>query len=116
MVNSILFSLILTLIIELTISIVIGIRGKDLIKIMIINIITNVLLNIFVIHLYNHFDNKIVYYFVVPVLEIVVFSIEGKLFKKLDNNVIGPYKLSLLLNGSSYGFGLICYLISYIIK
>ena len=46
MLSSILQSLLLTLLIELTISLVLGIRGKDLLKITIINILTNVPLNI----------------------------------------------------------------------
>ena len=116
MVSKILLSLVLTLIIELTISIVLGIRGKDILRIIFINIMTNVPLNIIVNLLYMRFDPNIIFYCVVPILEILVFIIEGRYFKKLDNSIINPYKLSFLLNIFSYGYSFVYLIISYLIK
>ena len=116
MLNKILLSLILTLIIELTISIVLGIRGKDLLRITFINIVTNISLNIIVCLLYLVINNYIVFYVIVPILEIFIFIIEGTYFKKLNKSIISPYKLSLLLNGFSYGYCFVHLIIEKIIK
>ncbi|MBR4830868.1 MAG: hypothetical protein IKZ96_03795 [Bacilli bacterium] len=116
MLNSILQSLLLTLLIELFISLVLGIRGKDLLRITLINILTNVPLNILVSLLYTVIDNNIVFYVIVPVLEVLIVLIEGTYFKKLNKSIIGPYKLSLLLNGFSYSFCFVCLLLEKIIK
>lgn len=115
MLNSILQSLILTLLIELTISLVLGIRGKDLLKITIINILTNVPLNILVSLLYPLMNNNIVFYVIIPVLEVFIVLIEGLFFKKLNKSIIGPFKLSLLLNGFSYSFSFVCLILDVII-
>ncbi|MBR4350823.1 MAG: hypothetical protein IKP98_01205 [Bacilli bacterium] len=116
MLNSILESLLLTLLIELIISLVLGIRGKDLLKITLINILTNVPLNIIVSILYNYMNNTIVFYGIVPILEVFIVLIEGTYFKKLNKSIIGPYKLSLLLNGFSYSFSLVYVILEKIIK
>lgn len=116
MLISILTSLVLTLLIELTIAIVLGIRGKDLLRITFINILTNVTLNIIVSLLYLVMNNNIVFYVIVPIFEILVFYIEGTYFKKLDNSIISPYKLSILLNGFSYGYSFVYLLIKLFIK
>ena len=116
MISKIIISLVLTLLIELTISLTLGIRGKDLLKITIINILTNVPLNILVSLLYLVLDNNIVFYLIVPILELLVFLIEGTYFKTLKNSIIGPYKLSLFLNIFSYGYSFIYLIITSIIK
>lgn len=116
MISNIIISLVLTLLIELIISIVLGIRGKDLLKITIINILTNVPLNIIVSLLYLALDSNIVFYFIVPILEVLVFLIEGTYFKTLKNSIIGPYKLSLFLNIFSYGYSFIYLIILSLIK
>ena len=116
MIINIIQSLILTLLIELTISIVLGIRGKDLLRITFINIITNVTLNIIVSLLYLVMNNYIVFYIIVPILEIFVFLIEGTYFKKLNKSIISPYKLSLLLNGFSYGYCFVYLLVKLLLK
>ena len=116
MLNSILRSLILTLIIELVIAIVLGIKGKDLLKITFINILTNVPLNIITLLLYSVINEKLVFYLIVPIIEVFIVLIEGKHFKRLDKSIINPYKLSLLLNGFSYGFCFICIILGKIIK
>lgn len=116
MVSKILLSLVLTLIIELTISIVLGIRGKDILRIIFINVMTNVPLNIIVNLLYMWFNPNVIFYFIVPILEILVFLIEGKYFKKLNNSIINPYKLSILLNAFSYGYSFVYLIINYLIK
>lgn len=104
---NIIYSLILTLIIELTISFALGIKKCDLLRILIINILTNVPLNILVSLLNNYIDYNIIYYVMVPLLEIVVVFIESNYYKKLDNTVISNLKLSILLNSFSYGYGII---------
>ena len=116
MLIKILQSLILTLFIELTISIVLGIRGKDLLRITFINILTNVPLNIIVLLLYMVIDNNIVFYIIVPILEVFVFLIEGTYFKRLNKSIISPYKLSLLLNGFSYGYCFVYLIIEKLVK
>jgi hypothetical protein len=116
MVNRIILSLGLTLLIELTISIVLGIRGKDLLKITFINVLTNVPLNIIVLLLYSVMNNNIVFYGIVPVLEIIVILVEGTYFKKLNKSILSPYKLAILLNGFSYGYCFVQLLVEKIIK
>ena len=93
MLSNILISLFLTLLIELSISLLLDIKGNDLVKITIINISTNV-----------------------PLFEIIIIIIEGTYFKKLKNSILTPYKLSLLLNGFSYGYSFVYLLISKLIK
>ena len=107
MLSKILISLGLTLLIELTISIVLGIRGKDLLRITIINILTNVPLNIIVLLLYKVINIHIVFFLIVPLLEILVVLIEGTYFKKLNKSIISPYKLAILLNAFSYGYSFV---------
>lgn len=116
MLSRILQSLILTLVIELTIALVLGIRGKDILKITLINVLTNVPLNIIVLILYSFMNNNIVFYLIVPVLEIIVFLIEGTYFKKLRRSIISPYRLSLLLNGFSYGYTFVYLIIEKLLK
>ncbi|MBR2603850.1 MAG: hypothetical protein IKE10_02400 [Bacilli bacterium] len=116
MIINIIQSLILTLLIELTISIVLGIKGKDLLRITFINIVTNVTLNIIVSLLYLVINNYVVFYIIVPILEIFVFLIEGTYFKKLNKSIISPYKLSLLLNGFSYGYCFVYLLVKLLLK
>ena len=116
MLNNILESLLLTLLIELIISLVLGIRGKDLLRITLINILTNVPLNIIVSILYIYMNNNIVFYVIVPILEVFIVFVEGLYFKKLNKNIIGPYKLSLLLNEFSYSFSLVYVILEKIIK
>ena len=116
MVSKIILSLILTLLIELTISILLGIRGKDILKITLINLLTNVPLNIIVLILYSFMNDNIVFYLIVPLLEIIVFLIEGTYFKKLRESIISPYRLSLLLNGFSYGYTFVYLIIEKLLK
>ena len=116
MLTKILLSLFLTLLIELTIAIVLGIRNKYLLRITFINILTNVPLNIIVLLLYSVIDNNIVFFGIVPILELIVFTVEGIYFKRLNNSIISPYKLSILLNGFSYGYSFIYLIMHLIIK
>ena len=116
MLSNIIISLALSLLIELTISIVLGIRGKDLLRITFINVLTNVPLNIIVLLLYKVFSFNIVFYLIVPILEILVFLIEGTYFKKLNKSIISPYKLAFLLNIFSYGYSFVYLILSKIIK
>jgi hypothetical protein len=95
---------------------VLGIRNKDLLKITIINVLTNVPLNIIVSLLYLVLDNNIVFYLIVPILEVFVFLIEGTYFKRLKNSIIGPYKLSLFINIFSYGYSFVYLIINSILK
>ena len=97
----------MTLIIELTIAYILGIRKDDLKKIAFINIMTNVPLNILVNILLRRIISNYYLLFIIIILEIIVVIIEGNYFKKLNNSIIGVYKLSILLNVFSYSYGLV---------
>ena len=107
MLHNILLALILTLLIELSISIVLGIRNKDLVRITIINILTNVPLNILIYLINGYINHFILNIVLIPIFEVIVILVEGMYYKKLNNSVIGKYKLSLLLNSLSYGCGIL---------
>ena len=116
MVINIILSLILTLILELSISLILGIRGKDLLKIAFINVLTNVPLNIVTNLLNLVIDEDIVFYVIIPLLEVLVVIIEGNYFKKLKNSILSPFKLALFLNILSYGYVFVYMLVEKIIK
>ena len=101
-------SLILTIIIEVIAGIIIGIRNKkDILNIILVNIITNPIVNIVPICLNIYIGLKarnISLY----TLEVVVLITEGLIYKKvLDYKKINPFIISLILNLSSYGVGII---------
>lgn len=112
MISHLLISLLATLVIELFIALLLNIKNiKDLSKIAFINCVTNLSVNAIVYNLNESFSFFVVYFLIVPLFEVVIFLIEGLYFKRLDYNEINSYLLSLILNASSYGCGLIYTLI-----
>lgn len=110
----IIISLMITIVLELLGSLIVGVRNKkDLLNIILVNILTNPLLNsivLFVNVLYGIFYRNIVLY----ILEILVVIVEGVIYKKyLSFKKINPFLLSLILNITSYGLGLLINKIIY---
>lgn len=103
-----LIALVCTLIIEISIGVLIGIKDKkDIINITLVNILTNPILNSLCYMVYFY---KGIYYYKISIifLEIIVFIVEGLIYKKyLNYKKLNPFILSLILNVSSYGIGLI---------
>ena len=100
-------SLMCTLVIELTISYILKYRNKDLLNVLLVNIITNPLLNSIIVAINYYYGLRIRNVSLI-VLELLVLFIEGFIYKKyLCNRKINGYLLSLILNVSSYGLGLL---------
>lgn len=100
-------ALILTVLIECVIAFILGYRKKDLINVMLVNIMTNPL--VFIVPVYFNIKYGIIQRNVVLfILEILALLLEGYVYKKyLSNRKMNPFVLSLLLNISSYLFGVI---------
>lgn len=100
--------LILTIIIELVIGIIIGIRNKkDIANIILVNVFTNPLVTSIPIFMYIFFGYYLEIIFLI-LLEIFALLSEGYIYKKvLIYNKINPFLISLILNLSSYGLGLL---------
>lgn len=108
MVLHLLISLLATLIIELSVALLLDIKSmRDLSKIIFINCLTNLSVNAIVYSLQESFNFYVVFFLIVPILEIFIFLIEGLYFKRLSYKKMNSYLLSLILNMSSYGCGLI---------
>ena len=91
-------ALLFTIIIEVTIAFFLGYRKKDLLNVMLVNIMTNPIVT------------SIPVYFNIR----LAFLSEGYVYSKyLDNKKMNFYKLSAILNMSSYLIGI---LINYIWK
>ena len=110
MIESMLISLILTLIIELLISVLIGVRKKnDYIAIIATNILTNPVV-VFIANVVNTFYSKFLYWTVVAILELIVFLVEGIIYKKiLIYKKISGFKVSFICNVISFSVGLIIF-------
>lgn len=106
-VKSMIICLVCTLIIELIVAFVLSVRDKrDLLNIILVNILTNPL--VVSISLYIHVCYGNYYYRIsMVILEVLVFIVEGIIYKKVLKREINPFLLSLILNASSYGLGLI---------
>lgn len=106
-VKSMIICLVCTLIIELIVALVLSVRDKrDLLNIILVNILTNPL--VVSISLYIHVCYGNYYYRIsMVILEVLVFIVEGIIYKKVLKREINPFLLSLILNASSYGLGLI---------
>ncbi|MBR3888104.1 MAG: hypothetical protein IKJ32_03300 [Clostridia bacterium] len=106
LVQGMLLALVITILMELIIACIFKVRNKkDLINIILVNICTNPLLVSITYVVFLKFGNttqNIVEIF----LEIIVFIIEGVLYRKyLKLNKINPYVFSAMLNLSSYILG-----------
>ena len=106
-------NLLFTIIVEIIISFILGFRRRDLLNILLVNILTNPLLNSLTV--YIDFQYGLMIRNIALVLfEIVVVIIEGFIYQKyLNNKKINGYLLSLILNTSSFIFGMIINLIIY---
>lgn len=106
-VKSMIICLVCTVIIEEGVACFLKVRDKkDLLNIALVNILTNPL--VVSVSLYVHVYHGNYYYRIsMIILEIMVLFIEGFIYKKVLKREINPYILSLILNASSYGLGLI---------
>lgn len=100
--------LICTIIIETLVALLLKInKTKDIINIILVNIMTNPVLN----SLYLLFEYKLPKDYIIIsliVMELLVFIIEGTIYKKyLSYKKLNPYIISLILNISSYTIGLL---------
>ena len=108
MIGHFLISLLLTIIIELCVAICLNITEVRYLKRIIwINCITSFSINGIVYSLSSVFSYSILYYLIVPILEVVVFIVEGYYYKKTIQLKVNPFLISFILNIASYGCGLI---------
>lgn len=99
--------LVCTIIIEVMVAFILRVRDrKDLLNIVLVNILTNPLVVSISLYVQVYYGN---YYYRISmiILEIMAFLIESLIYKKVLKRDINPYVLSLILNASSYGLGLI---------
>ncbi len=101
-------SLACTLIIEIVFSLILGVRNrKDIVNIALVNIMTNpIVVSVsFVTGFVYGSDARLI---ALVILEIFALVSEGFVYiRTLRYGKINPFLLSLLLNGASYGIGLI---------
>ena len=109
-----LVSLISTIIIELLVAFLLKVKNKkDFLNIILVNILTNPLLVMLLLYINIRYGLLYRNILVYP-LEIIVVIVEGLVYKKyLDYKKIKPILLALILNASSYIFGLLINLIVY---
>lgn len=100
-------ALILTILIEVSVSFILGYRKKDLLNVVLVNIMTNplvVTIPVYVNVKYGLMPRNIV----LLIFELLAVLSEGYVYNKyLDRKKINCYLLSVILNLSSYLFGLI---------
>ncbi len=101
-------SLAATLIIELVFAAILGARNKkDLLNVALVNIMTNPVV-VSVSFVTGFFYGQNARLIVLIILELFALFSEGFIYKKtLNYKKINPFLFSLLLNGASYGIGLI---------
>ena len=106
-------SLLITLLIEITIAFILKYRKMDLLMVLLVNIMTNPLLNSLVVCVDYYYGNSYRTITLI-IMEILVVFIEGLIYNKsVSNKKINGYLLSLILNASSFLFGLIINSIIY---
>ena len=100
--------LLLTIIIESIFAFLLGVRSKkDFLNITLVNVLTNPIVVTIPYLIYILYGYKFYTYSII-LLEIFTFLIEGLIYLKvLDYKKINPLFLSLLLNLTSYGLGLL---------
>ena len=106
MVLNLIEALVLTEVIEVIVAFLLGYRGKKFYTaLLLINLITNPTLNCTVMILYYF---HILYFFIVPTLEVLVVICEWRLFEyALGKGKKSYLVLSLIINLSSYLIGLL---------
>lgn len=106
-VKSMIICLMCTIVIEVICAVILRVRDKkDIFNIVLVNVLTNPLVVSISLYIHVYYGN---YYYRISmiILEILVLFIEGFIYKKVLKKEINPYVLSLILNASSYGLGLI---------
>lgn len=97
----------LTIIIETTVAFILKLRKTDLLIVVLVNILTNPLV-VSMSHYFNIKYGHNGYTYSLITLELLTFITEGLIYKyNLDNKKINPFIISLILNLTSYLFGLI---------
>ncbi len=108
-----LISLSMTIIIEVGTALILKYRKRDLVNVLLVNILTNPLLNSVIVGI-NYYYGLKARSIALIILEILVVLIEGMIYQKyLERRKINGYILSLILNVSSYGLGLLINKIIY---
>ena len=108
-----LISLSITIIIEVGLSFILKYRKRDLLNVLLVNILTNPLLNSIIVAINYYYGIKARNISLI-ILEVIVVLVEGFIYKKyLNKRNINGYVLSLILNISSYGLGLLINKIIY---
>jgi hypothetical protein len=102
----------LTLIIELSVSLIIGIRKEeDIISVIAVNTLTNPIV-VFIANIIYGLGNKLLYWVIVIIMEIIVVFVEGKIFDKaLSFKKLSGLKVSFINNFISFTLGLIISLV-----
>lgn len=102
-------ALLFTIIIEISISILLNVRIKnDILNIVFINIVTNPLLNCFLLIMSSIIKSNTVIWILIIICELLVVIVEYKYFKnKLIFNKLNRLLFSFILNGFSFGIGLV---------
>ena len=99
--------LLTTIVIECGIALIIGYRKKDLLNVFLVNLLTNPLVSSIPVY-FNYYYGLKERNIALLILEILTLFVEGFIYQKyLKNRKINGYLLSLILNMSSYGIGLI---------
>jgi len=99
--------LISTIIIECGIALIIGYRKKDLLNVLLVNCLTNPIVSSIPVY-FNYYHGVEARNTSLIILEILTLIIEGFIYVKvLKRRKINGFLLSLILNLSSYGIGLL---------
>lgn len=108
MIESLLMSLFLTIVFETIIGFICGIRGKyNFLVLALINAITNPVI-VYIINVVLIFCKINVAVIVTLILEVIVFLVEGRMFKRfLDYNKMNKYLLAFIINALSFSIGTI---------
>lgn len=102
-------NLLLTLVIEAIVAVILNVKSfKDLLKISFVNIITNPLLTI-IIALFSltPIYSITTHWILTLIMEAIIFVGESFLFKILLDTKVNPFKLGIILNSTSFIYGLL---------
>ena len=99
--------LVLTITLEVLVGIILHVRKKDLLNIVFANVITNPIVVVVPVYI-NITYGLMQRHITLLILEILTVFVEGFIYKKFnENKKNNPYKISIILNLSSYLIGLI---------
>ena len=106
------FNLIGTLILELLTAYILKVRGKENFRLLFdVNCISNPIVVTLLYLMIRLWGYGLLTKGLLFLLEIAVVFVEGRFYKRLKSAPVGPYKLSVILNGISYGSGVLLELI-----